>query len=394
MKTFKLLPLVVVLAAAACGSNTAASVNAFKSNAPTYDKFSIAQNDSNDVEPSSAQVAVVPSPALVSQGGDQCHPHLFANTDEVIGRINFHFAKLTRHVEEAIAKDPATANGNTQVFESVRDGIDRRLTVTATANGDGSTTYAFKLELAVAGTTETFTQVMNGSITHSGPADAEVADAGASDAGTAVAVETKGNVTFDFDALHSVVTTEQARGQLSDQFDNVHDPVKGVKRTATITLTNFVPDDRQAVVHGPRNGQYTWEREPDVGGFFQYQDSFILQCPANPTSLVSDVQAVARWYKAADGSVHGRSDAQATGGQIPAGDKWEGLTCAQGSRSVAPFEGEWMMKEEDSTGASIFFANVQIGLTPCDPIFGPVPDQNDSTNDYDFTKPVSFPNEF
>jgi hypothetical protein len=214
------------------------------------------------------------------------------------------------------------------------------------------------------------------------------------DAGAAVAIENKGTVMFDFDALHSVVPSEQARGQLTDDFDNLNDPSKGVKRTATITLTDFVPDDAQEVSHGPRNGAYTWEREPGVGGFFQYEDSFILNCPSNSARAIADVKAVARWYRAADGSVHGRSDAQATGGQIPTGDKWEGVTCAQGPSSSAPAEGEWLMKEEDATGASLFIGHIQVGVTPCDTIFGKVPDENDSTNDYDFTAAVAFPNEF
>jgi hypothetical protein len=397
MQTLKLVPLSMLFLAAACGgSNGAAPSTAdFQANAMTFDKVGIAQNDSDDNEPASAQS---PSTALtmdssasdaLTRGGSECHPHLFANTDEVISRVNFHFFKLVRHIEEVIKTDPATAAGNTRIFENARAGIDRRLTITATTNADGSVTYDFKLELAAVATTETFVQVMSGTLTHSGPATSEVADAGA-----AVAVENKGSVSFDFDALHSVVASEPARGQLSDAFDNLHDPVLGVKRTATITLTNFIPDDALAVVHGPRNGAYTWEREPGVGGFFQYQDSLILNCPSNTARAIADISAVARWYKAADGSVHGRSDAQATGGQIPAGDKWEGVTCAQGPSSSSPAEGEWLMKEEDSTGASIFVSHVQVGLTPCDTIFGAVPDENDSTNDYNFTSAVTFPNEF
>ena len=96
----------------------------------------------------------------------------------------------------------------------MRGGLDRRLTITATANADGSTSYDFKLELAAVATTETFTQVMSGTIVHTGSPSAEVADAGA----TASAVETKGNVTFDFDALHTVDASERARGQIARLF--------------------------------------------------------------------------------------------------------------------------------------------------------------------------------
>jgi hypothetical protein len=400
MKRFQLL-LAVAALAAACGGSTGTAARAttddFKSNAPTFDKFAISQNDGDDAEP--AAQAAPPSTSLTAQppasaagtvGGIECHPHLFLDTDEVIARVNFHFAKLVRHSEQLIESDPATATGNTRVFENVRGGLDRKLTITATANADGSTSYAFELELAAVAKTETFTQVMSGTIVHTGSPSAEVADAGA----TAAAVETKGEVTFDFDALHTVDATERARGQIAEQFDNLRDPAKGVKRTASITLTNFVPDDGRSIAQAPRNGTYHWEREPGVGGFFQFQDSLVLACPSNPAGAGADIAAVARWYRAADGSVHGRTDAQATGGQIPAGDKWEGVTCAQGGIASAPFEGEWLMKEEDATGASIFVSHVEVGVTPCDPAFGAVPDVNDSANDFDFSATVSFPNEF
>ena len=401
MKTFKLMPLVIAITAAACGGSngSAPTTSDFQANALTFDKVGIAQNDSDDNEPSSAEAspaaltttAAAPDATATRGDTDACHPHLFVNTDEVIGRVNRHFTKLVHHVEEVIRNNPSSssADGTVKVWENVRLGIDRKLTITGTTNSDGSITYAFKLEIAAVGTTETFVQVMSGTLTHSGPGTTAVADAG-----TAVAIENKGSVTFDFDALHSVVASEQARGQLTDAFDNLNDPAKGVKRTATITLTNFVPDDAQEASHGPRNGAYTWEREPGKGGFFQYEDSFILNCPSNTARAVADVKAVARWYRAADGSIHGRSDAQATGGQIPAGDKWEGVTCAEGPSSSAPAEGEWLMKEEDSTGASLFIGHIQVGVTPCDTIFGKVPDENDSTNDYDFTAAVSFPGEF
>src|SRR5207248_128386 len=147
-----------------------------------------------------------------------------------------------------------------------------------------------------------------GSLTHSGPATSDVGDQGATP------LENKGSVTFDFDALASVVSTEHARGQITDAFDNVRDPAHGVKRQADITLTNFVPDDGDP--HGPRNGGYHWLREPGTGGMFSFAESVVLFCPANPNDLAADLTTVARWYKNGDGRVHMRSDSMATGGQI------------------------------------------------------------------------------
>ena len=376
MKTFRLLPL--CLAVAACGSSGLSTAD-FQANAPTFDKIALSQNDADMVAPA-AEAA--PSPGVAMTVVD-CHPHLFQRTGEIIGRVNRHFFKLVRHVEDVIRKNPSLSNLETKTWESLKDGVDRKLTMTATVNSDGSITYAFELDMKSTGD---FVKVMSGSLTHSGPAVADVADAGAT------RVENKGAVTFDYDALATVVTTERARGQIADSFDNVKDPAQGVKRSATVTLTNFLPEEGDP--HGPRNGSYTWEREPGTGGMFQFADTLILLCPDNPNNLPADLQTVARWYKAQDGGVHGRSDSKATGGQIPSGEAWIGMTCAQGQTTSAPAEGQWLMKEELANGTSDFFQSYTSGVSPCDPVFGPVPNQNDALNDYDFSKPVTFPGEW
>lgn len=377
----KLIFPAAALALVACGG---ATTNEFRANAPTYDKFAISQNDGDEATPTAEAPAAPLQQAMMA---DTCHPHLFQRTGEIIGRVNRHFFKLTRHVEELIRNNPALASGETKTWENVRNGIDRKLTITATANLDGSITYDFELDVAAASATPSFVKVMTGSITHIGPAAGSDADAG-----TATLVENKGTATFDFTALASVDTSERARGQITDTFDNRHDPVKGVKRTATIALTNFLPEEGDP--HGPRNGTYAWEREPGTGGKFQFQDSVVLFCPDNPTLAPADLNTVARWYRTSDGAVHGRSDSRATGGQF-AGNTWIGVTCANGASSrMAPPEGYWLMKLEDPSGVTVTGMADTAGDTPCDPIFGAVPNLNDNKNDYDFSQPVTFPNEW
>jgi hypothetical protein len=385
MKLNRILPL-TLLAAAACGGS--ASTNEFRANAPTFEKLAISQNDSDTAAAPATAAALTEAAATPDATTPDCHPHLFVRTGEIVERVNRHFRKHLHHVEELIENNPI-ADGQTKTWENVRDGIDRKFTMTRTANLDGSVTYTFELDLATvpASGTPTFVKVMSGSITHVGPADADDADAGAG-----ALVENKGVVTFDFTALASVSTRERSSGQISDTFDNVHDPVKGVKRSASITLTNFLPEEGD--MHGPRTGSYTWEREPGVGGKLQFQDTVTLFCLPNPTGAQSDVSTVARWYKAADGQVHGRTDAKASGGQLPAGDTWMGVTCAKGQTSSAPAEGFWMMKLEDSTGATVTSQSAQVGTEPCDPVFGAVPSATDNKTDYDFTAAVTFPGEW
>jgi hypothetical protein len=364
----------LALALAACGGS-ATKTQDFTANAPTFDKVAIAQNDSDTVAPSMQQDNGG-STALVASdtASPDCHPHLFQRTGEIIGHVNRHFFKMVGHVEDLIKDNPKLAAGQTITWESVKDGIDRKLTITLSADG---TTYTFELDLSAGSTTA---KVMSGTIA-------------TTTAGTVTT--TTGNVTFDYTALATVVTTEKSSGQIADSFTIVKDtskPAPGVKRTASITLTNFHFDDD---LHGARNGTYTWEREPGIGGKFQFTDSVILLCPANPSGLYADVTAAARWYVTSDTSVHGRVDAKATGGQFPTGDSWIGLTCAESaSVKTAPGEGEWLMKEEDASGNTVTGQMLQVGLTPCDPLFGAVPTLTDNHNDYDFSTPLMFPNEW
>jgi hypothetical protein len=377
--------LLAAAALAACGK--AGTTDDFRAAAPTSDKIAISEYDGDPVDGTAAGNS---SSSTQQAARPECHPHLFVRTHEIIGRLNRHFAKHLHHVEELIEDNPLS-DGETRTWENIRAGLDRKFTMTRTANLDGSVTYDFELDIASvpASGSLSFVKVMWGSVTHSGPS------VEASDAGTTEAVENKGAVTFDFTALASVKTSERARGQIIDTFDNVRDPAKGVKRTASVVLTDFLPEEGDP--HGPRSGSYSWEREPGVGGKFRFQDTVTLFCLPNPTGVQSDVTTISRWYKADDGQVHGRSDSMATGGQLPTGDTWMGVTCAKGQTTAMPAEGFWMMKLEDSTGATVSSQMLQVGTDPCDPVFGAVPSATDNKTDYDFPtdfSAITFPGEW
>ncbi len=390
MKRILTFPVLAAAAGLFSCSGSSGTTQDFLAAAPTFEQLAIAQNDSDTSAAAVAEDGAFPS-ALASR---DCHPHLFVRTDEIIRRVNRHFNKLLHHVDELIEDNPLT-DGQSKTWENTRAGLDRKFTMTRNDNTDGSVTFTFELDIAAvpaSGATASFVKVMSGSITHIGPAASD-ADGGASDAGTTSSlVENKGTVTFDFDALASVKTNERARGQITDAFDNVRDPVNGIKRSADITLTNFVPEEGDP--HGPRTGSYSWLREPGVGGKFQFQDTVVLFCLPNPNGEQSELNTVARWYKAADGSAHGRSDSKASGGQLATGQAWMGVTCAKGRTDSMPAEGFWMMKLEDSTGATLTARLAQNGEEPCDPVFGAVPSATDNKTDYDFTQPVTFPNEW
>ena len=377
------LPCCTIAALAACGGSSAQSTDTFRASAPTFDKLAVAQNDSDVAPPT---VAAASGPTTQDVVAPTCHPHLFQRTDEIIHRVNRHFFKLVAHVADVIEDNPKLAAAGTRTWEKVKDGIDRKFTMTAVVNADASTTYDFELQMKSTTGTADFVKVMSGSLTHVGPPDAD-----GPDAGVAVRTEDKGSISFDYTALATVVTSEKARGQITDSFDNIHDPARGVKRSASIALTAFLPEEGDA--HGPRTGSYSWEREPGTGGKFQFEDSLVLFCPAKAANAVADLTAVARWYKSTDG-VHGRTDAKATGGQILTGQTWLGVTCAKGQTMASPAEGYWMMKLESSTGATVSGEADTLGAAPCDGAFGAVPSVSSNATDYDFSSAVSFPGEW
>src|SRR5260370_13287481 len=135
------------------------------------------------------------------------HPHPPRRPEDINNTPNRHFFKLVGHVEDLIKDSPKLSSGQTKIWESIKNGIDRKLTITAVANSDGSVTYDFELDVGLvpATGTATLTKVMSGSLTHSGPQASELTDAGGR-----ARVEDKGSVTFDYSALASVITTETA----------------------------------------------------------------------------------------------------------------------------------------------------------------------------------------
>ena len=136
MKVFRLFSsLAAAGALAACGGS-AGTTQEFRAAAPTSEKLAISQNDGDSPQGADASDSSASAQA-VAAATSECHPHLFVRTHEIIGRVNRHFAKHLHHVEDLIEDNPL-ANGETRTWEKVRDGVDRKFTMTRTANLDGS----------------------------------------------------------------------------------------------------------------------------------------------------------------------------------------------------------------------------------------------------------------
>ncbi len=314
--------------------------------------------------------ALVTVPAVAAP----CHPDLFHRAESTVGVLEELRTGRFAAFKAAIARHPNLEPGQSITTEGVRDGIIRQFTMTL--NGDGS--YSFELQVGVASAEPTLVTIVTANLATS------------TDATSNVTQET-GNLTVDFDAWKSVMSTVDASGQVAAIFNTVTDPNKpapGIKTTATVLMTNllFEPNDP----HGARNGSYNLTGEPGIGGAFSYSDSLTLLCPTNPGNLVSDETVVERWYTTSAGSQNTRADAMATGGPIPPGDQWISLQCA-GHRFPTP-PGYFLFKLEGPDGNTI--TGKSGGSGNCDPAFGPPPALSTNATDYNFAEPPTFPNEY
>jgi hypothetical protein len=159
-------------------------------------------------------------------------------------------------------------------------------------------------------------------------------------------------------------------------------PEKGIQ------LANYTPDDTNPE-RLPTSANYVFARTAQVGGSFKFLQSVDLVCPEQTQTphQIAMMQATHRWIVQTTSAAvfQGRSDAQATGGQIPSNQRFVGITCADLSQPDGTAERYWAMKleqgntvvraESDSTGPA---------STTCNSAFGPVPSLTSTTNDYNF----------
>ena len=148
----------------------------------------------------------------------------------------------------------------------------------------------------------------------------------------------------------------------------------------------------------PRSGEYVYFREPGTGGSLKIKDDMVFTCTMDPVTENSSLipassQMVSRWDKAADETIHGRSDGLITGGSLPTGVSIVGVTCHVASAEQRlPVEGFWLMKVENALsnppGATVVgFSSTSVAdptasAAPCDERFGNVPTLVDATKDF------------
>ena len=357
MSPIRFTMLAVPLALAACGGSS--REDAFRNAAPSSAALSINVDDG-----AAATTTVSVSPSSLLPLADACHPLLFARTEAVARRLNRHFRHALNLIEHVIARQPSLATDSQFVWTETRDGIDVRFTMTRAGE-----VFTWKLELKPAGAPDTaFVTVFSGQIDRTGATGPH---------------QGTGNFVIDLDALHSVIALDVA-GNLDATFD-----LTATKQLIEIKASGvkWDPDmDGDLARISALDATYTFLREPGVGGSLVLKDSMVFFCPANPTLLPSDALLVSRWFRTSTGEIHGRSDAEASGGQIPAGDVWMGVTCHSrpADPMTMPTEFFWMVKEEDGSGNTVQSWQAQAGSGACDPAFGAVPSASNDATDFDF----------
>jgi hypothetical protein len=384
MKILRQVAAALPLALVACGGQggpgaRSAQASTYQAASPSYAGLAV-DMDTAATAAGPAGVAAAAPQALSGMPGDApCNPHLFLRAEGLAMRLNFHLWKFLRHVEWLVARPADGLSPHRALWHRMHGEVEVRWTVTQ-PDPMNDKIFDFKLEVRPAGSTDdgAWVQVFWGEIDRTDAAGPH---------------QGKGNATLDLTALHGVDPLEPATGEIDVSFETFSDHRLVVFDAEDVVWDPAVDPVAMAMPlpfrSTPRNAHYVYFREKGKGGSFKAHDEMVFACPATAAGAApapTDVKALSRWF-VADGAVHGRSDALATGGALPATDSLVGLTCHAATAETRPqVESYWFLKEEDATGATVQ-KWVPLGLDPsaCDPAFGAVPSPDKKDTDFDFS---------
>jgi hypothetical protein len=366
VKKFALLALLA--SALACSGGAS---DEFDGATPSFDAVSLEIADA-DASPDSMNLDVASDQRLLA-ADNPCHPHLFLRAHAIVEATNGGAWRILRPLGRVIGITPRVRNAKTHVWERVVDGFTWKYDVEKTA------AHSFTATLQVKTTTDPDTAFVT---VYSADVERDPA-----------AHDGSGSATLDLDALQSVVGGAES-GKLSLDF-----MLDASSKKVIVTMTDYTFSGQNA-----RTGKYVYFKEYGKGGSLKFVDTLHLACtgPGGAAAGTTPVETVARWTQTSSGSIHFRGDALATGGQIAAGDKWTGITCAQtADRTREPAETYWMMKLEDATGATVQGSSrqsTQATAAACDAAFGSVPSIDNAATDFGFASvdfasdaPLPFP---
>jgi hypothetical protein len=306
----------VVISAVGCGDSGNVPQE-FLDNMPNGPTAAL---DENPSDPSIAQAAAMVSPLqqdTQALSDPNCHPHLFIRTRETVKALNrYIIGKFFRRIDALIDNHATKATASAVTWIKTVDNGAAQLRITLTKSAPGN--YALLVEAkAPSAPDSAYVTVQTATVTN---------PAGQAHQGS-------GTMHLDLTALGTVITTEMARGTIDLNYT-----INGNNKKVQVTLTNFTGDDTN-VNQPPSNANYVYARTAGVGGSFKLVQNTVFLCPSNPSSLKASLKAVHRWKKSSgiDGGPAvfvGRSDAQATGGQLGANQIIVGVTCVDESATT------------------------------------------------------------
>lgn len=373
MKLRILCLMSVVIAAFGCGDSGNVPQD-FLDNMPSG---STAALDENPSDPSIAQAAPMMSPLqqdaqALSVSDPTCHPHLFLRSREVIKALNrYIIGKFFRRIDALIDNHATKATTSAVTWIKTVDNGAAQLRITLTKSSPGN--YALLVEAkATSAPDSAYVTIQTATVINA----------------TGQAHQGTGTMHLDLTALGTVITTEMARGTIDLNYT-----INGNNKKVQVKLTNFTGDDTN-VNQPPASSNYVYARTAGVGGSLKLVQRTLFVCPSNPNNLKADLKAVHRWKKSsgADGGpavFTGRSDAQATGGQLGTGQTFVGVTCADESATNGTLITEsaaerfWQLGYFQGTGdpaiggatlqTGWYDANNPFGTSTCDSSFGNLP---------------------
>ena len=328
--------------------------------------------------------------ATAAGPGSDCHPYLFLRTRAQIHDLNRGLKRVLDHVADALAVANKTA-GKVHTWTHVANGYSRTLVFTETSTD----VYQWSLSLSSA--------TVPAAVVASGQVDRTKA--------TSSTHEVSGNVTLDFSALKTVVTTEKASGQIVDTY-----VVNDAGKTVRIQVENYhwdISDPGQGLstyadklAGTARNDNFVFSRVKGKGGSIKAQTEMVFLCPSDSSTMsklpqLATVDLVSRW-KVSGTTVVGRSDGMISGGQYPSFgiNRVVATSCHTATAESAPqsdASGYWMLKSEDASNHLIAGGNYSYSSSTaatgaavqpaaCDASFNPIPTLSDTngTNDYNF----------
>jgi len=350
---------------------------------------------------------------------DPCNPHLFLRGEEVVDRVNRHFYKFLNHVERAILAYPAHTTDDSATWKVRHLGVEAILTVTSPA----TSIFSWTLDLVPLNNPAGTTLVAQGTV--------DQTQASGRHQGT-------GDMYLYLNALASVAPVTEVAGTI-----DAHYEVLAGHRMVAVHADNVVwdTDSRNPFRSTPRTSYYVSYREPGTGGSLKVSEETEVPtvCPSwhdpvmplaesstTPIALApAEVDLVSRWYVAVPSTsttpaeVHGRSDAQYTGGALGTGNVLMALTCHSFDVGMAARyqeggwgmmgEGDWLwqseryslFKSENLPGGDSKWWRTFGDPSACDPELNPntfpvtplyIPATTNSTTDFPFanTKVVNF----